>query len=317
MSLWQYDRDGVTQSFLKKFRECKLQCRLEYVDGWTSNADRIWFRYGHLIHHLLQHVYEKEIIDNEPQAYHLAHDYAEKEGWFKPDVAAYIQDENAVLCSIAQKILPSYCLLNLVDIHNSITLDTEKEYRLELRDTFLRGKLDRVYKEANDEEIVVRDYKTTSRKINSEELRNEYKLDTQTYAYLTLAAAKWELIPNRMEYTFLKTPSYSFARKKVGTTNLDWLEKVKQAIEKTPSEWFTTIKLNVSAQNLQQWRKEQLIPMLDEVRDWWRSGCPGFPYNEQSLRTKFNSKCTMYDLIVFGQTSNYYKRTKAFSEYVV
>ena len=179
-------------------------------------------------------------------------------------------------------------------------------------DTSLRS-----FSKANDEEIVVRDYKTTSRKINSEELRNEYKLDTQTYAYLTLAAAKWELIPNRMEYTFLKTPSYSFARKKVGTTNLDWLEKVKQAIEKTPSEWFTTIKLNVSAQNLQQWRKEQLIPMLDEVRDWWRSGCPGFPYNEQSLRTKFNSKCTMYDLIVFGQTSNYHKRTKAFSEYVV
>lgn len=313
-SLWNYHNDGLSQSFMKKFRECKLQTKLEYVDGYTPIVDSVWFRYGHLIHHLLQKGYEEAPITSENIAYKLAHQYAVSHGWFDTSLEEYTVDTNHLLCSVATQIIPKYFFFNIIDVNTTDTLDCEAEYRLPVEDTFIRGILDRVYKDA-DGNIVIRDYKTTSRRLQAEEFRNEYKLDTQTYLYLTLAAAKWGIVPSKMEYTFIKTPANSYSRRKKDFSTVEWLEKIDKELSSSPSNWLLTIDLKIDSDSLLKWKNSQLLPMVHEIKAWWENGCPGKPYNEQSLRTKFNSKCTMYDLIVYGQRESYYRREKAFTEY--
>lgn len=314
-SLWNYHNDGLSQSFLKKFRECKLQTRLEYVDGWTKEWDSTWFRYGHLIHHLLHMGFEKAPMTSENEVLQESKSYAETH-WYGENTSDKYMDECNILISLAAHVIPWYFKLAIIDTHTTTTLDCEKEYRMPMGDTFLRGILDRVYK-TQEGELVVRDYKTTSRKLNAEEFRGEYKLDTQTYLYLALAASKWGEVPKRMEYAFIRTPANSYSRRKSGFVSGEFINKINKEMDSSLSNWLLTIELEVSAEELLHWKRTQLEPMVAEVKQWWESKCPGQPYNEQSLRTKFNSKCQMYDMIVHGSTDGYYKREKAFSEYSV
>ena len=313
-SVWNYYRDGVSQSFSKKFRECKLQTKLEYVDGWTNKYDKIWFRYGKLVHYLLEQQYLGFNIDSEETAFSMATTFANKYRWFLPQLPEIVKEENTFLVALAAHILPVYVKWNIMDIKLTKTLAVEKEYRMQCQDTFARGIVDRVYRDMNGL-LCLKDYKTTARVIREAEFYETYKLDTQSYLYYLLVFNEFQEMPHKMEFEFIRTPKHTLDRKKDNVSFEDFLSKACADFDQSPSKYLGKIEIKLTASELTKWYNEQWLGIIDEIKYWWDGGCKPYPYNEQSLRTSYNSRCEMFYFITEGREDNLYKRTTAFTHY--
>ncbi len=303
--VWDFYRDGVTQSFINKYLLDKTQCRLEYYEGWTSQNVPMYFTFGHCFHHILENAYLQLHIPTIDEIIKWGNEF--KEDWFKEKKLAFSLTDEILIDSIikvAEIMFPIYFKIYFEDFKKNWII-TEKLFKVPYKETFLTGKMDGVF-ETGNEELWLMDHKCLS-VINESEIAEDLNLDIQVNLYLYAICKLLDRTPTGLIYNIIRRPGEDF-------TKSEGLEKIAKKVKENPSYYFIRIPYRLAFDELHHWENEQLNPIVDEIEKWYLEGCPPNPYlNPQTLKTKYG-KCGLYNFIVNNQQAGFFQRNKPFAE---
>ncbi|MBK9284956.1 MAG: PD-(D/E)XK nuclease family protein [Sphingobacteriaceae bacterium] len=308
--LWTFKK-GITQSFTREFRKCKMHCRLRYVEGWTPKVEPLYFRFGHLFHHILQHAYLENKAYSPPVIAEMAEKYLQN--WEETQkklffgVQAKQKAENEFLIHMAKRILTMYFQYRFEDFINKKWLHTEAEFKVPYNGTFLRGCIDGMYLENDHLEIM--DHKCLA-VFNTEDLVQLLPHDTQINLYAFAAYKLTGKFPRAVTYNIIRK-----SRLKQGKDESDiaYSTRICQDVAERPAHYFIRIRVPLSIHEVHEWITKQLSALLAEIYNWEQTGYSPYPYNEDALITKYG-RSDFYELIVNGNTNNYFQRDKVFPE---
>lgn len=310
--LWNYEK-GITQSFSREFRKCKMQCRLNYVEGWTPKVDAIWFRYGHVFHHILQHSYLRHKPYSVEEIEKSATDYINF--WEQDQIKQFgslpvkQQEQNEYIIAMAVKMLPMYFLYKQDDFKDYEWLETEEIFQIPFQDTKILGCFDGVMRSKKTGKLQLMDHKCLS-VFNASNLIELLPHDTQINLYILAAWVKYGELPDRLIYNIIRR---SQVKRRKDESYLEYAERISHEVIQDPDHFFKRIEIPLSQEEVLDWKENQLTALVSEIRDWFEKGCSPYPFNEDSLDGKYG-RSRYWDLIVHQNTLDYYQRTITFPE---
>lgn len=305
--LWELQKDGITNSALQSWVECREQFARRYIDGWTSKGLSVPLTFGSL--------------------WHLAHEFsATKTPW--KGVDQYVSRSRLHISPLAKKSLdqiegqvralyPAYTLHYGPVAADYEFIAHESLFRVDkLVDGVtvpLRGKRDADYRKAG--KLGLWEIKTKSQ-INKELISDLLRCDFQTLLYLWAMREEYGECPGWITYDVIKRPSI---RQKKTESLKDYLNRVYDTAVEAPSQYFCRWEVEVFNEDIDQFDERILTPTLQAFVKW-NAGVsqdpllPGrlnAPLHYQSLPALVNAygKADLYDLIVNGKTKNYYRRS--------
>lgn len=319
---WNFYQHGVSQSLIGKFRECPIQCKLCYYDGWTSTKYSESLHFGNAVHYVLAELYGgvtrplageicrklrefKEIWAKENKNNELS--LSQEEQWEKTYAAC-----EAVLLEYFE--VPEY----LPDFKNN-WLYTEKEFKVpfsfsmphtgEKVDTFLRGKIDGGFETSPGVEELI-DHKCKGI-INHEALIAMLPYDTQCNLYLLAKLIETGKMPQAIKYNIIRIPQ---SRPLKGETLDEFIAKLRVKISTARDHYFYRIRLAITQNEILDWRDRWLIPNLIQIKRWFDSECKNLTLNPDALYSSKYGLCDFFHLITTGTTQFVYKRKHVFPE---
>lgn len=305
MTLWDYYRDGVTQSFINKFLQCKYQCYLEFVEGLTPIRVGDKLRLGSKGHKILQEGYLKgrpltDIEIRELLMEEIIYDRTLEE-----------ITEDQVLDEVVFTICKLYFLLRQFEDFSPEYewLHVEKSFKLPYENTFLCGMWDGVRKSVHGE-LVIWDHKFKSNP-DEEKIQETLSLDTQINTYCLAAKKYFGRIPNKIVYNVIRIPGQRFTQK---DTNQTYCEKIIKDVKERPSHYFIPIRHTPTMEELWDWEQRQLRPILREIEDWQHLNFTPRYINPNALLIN-HQRCMLYNYIVSGGSmAGLTHKTKCFEE---
>jgi hypothetical protein len=304
--LWDFYKDGLTQSFINKFLECRKQCYLEYVEGWTKTTESMWFNYGHHVHHVLSHVYQDYKVPTFTEIERLLFEYRAKR--FDLDKISPEQlRENQLIYEAAAQALKIYFTYYSTEFKNN-WLHTEKIFKVPFQDTFLTGKFDGVYENENGE-LWLMDHKCLS-VFDEDTLILALPYDLQVNIYLYAANELFQKFPSGLMYNIIKRPGIRLRKDENGK---QFAQRVMLDILSKPEDYFIRIPLRRDPIELKEWIYYQLSKYVEQIRDWYTSGYANTPVSPGNLTTKYGRSNT-FGLITNGSTYGLYQRKVAHPE---
>lgn len=314
--LWNFYRDGVTQSFINMFQTCRLQTKLYYVDGWTSKKIPVWWHFGSCVHYVLSRAYANH---NPPK-------YAEICEWINAFAKAnqselqFDEDVQTLehIYGFAEKICYNYFQFYQSDWEHT-WIYNESVFRIpykistdpsDTRFTHLTGRFDGGFR-TKEGHYNLLDTKCLSQ-INLQNFERILPVDTQVNLYSLAAAIMQGEAPKYLIYNIIRRPMNKMTKK--DTSLLSLIERVNEEIAKKPEYYFIRIKLPISTREINEWCHRFLMPVLQDIQIWYDRGCPAY-YSAPGLESKYGL-CQMFDLIVNNDQSKYFKREHVFQELV-
>lgn len=308
--LWTFNK-GITQSFTREFRKCKMHCRLRYVDGWAPKIEPIYFRFGHTFHHILQHAYLNKTLYSPSEIREKALEHLDN--WERTQVEHFFgvnpkqKAENEYIALMAEKVLTLYFQYHFEDMTRFQWLDTESEFKISYNGTFLRGMIDGMYFDNGN--LFLMDHKCLS-VFNADDLVGILPHDTQVNLYVYAAYKLTGKFPKALVYNIIRR---SRLRQGKDESSPQYVRRICQDIVERPKYYFVRITIPLSIKEVHEWLTKQFAALLAEIYNWEQGGYSPYPYNEDALITKYG-KSDFYDLIVNGNTSPYFQRKKVFPE---
>jgi len=309
---YDFYRDGVTQSFINKFLTCKMQCKLEYVDGWTPKKEPIWFTYGKLIHHVLSKCYELQQVPNYSDIQHIILEYEKS----LPQIATADMQTKEIIFGIAEMIIPVYFSKYADDfkrlhIHNESNFNVKCSAGIHFnKDIWISGRFDGAFL-TPEYDCWILDTKCLS--MIDEDLGSYLPFDTQVMLYCW---AMHKLHPNYnikgFIYNIVRRPMHKMTLK--DTSIKVFCERVIKDIMSRMDEFFIRIQVPITLEEINDWEHKFLIPVLYEIERWSQLDYSSY-VNSNALITKYGH-CAMFDLITKSDTTNYYKREVPFGELI-
>lgn len=314
-NVWDFYRDGVTQSFIGLFRHCPVQCKLKYFDGWTSKNYNEAFHFGECLHYVLQHAYLETTCPLSGAMNCLIKSY--QEIWEKEQNTSFTTEQERIFEGIYARVevlIRVYKERYKKDWENN-WLWTENNFKIEypigLRKTFLQGKIDGGF-ETPDGKVWLIDHKTMSI-IDIDMIVGKLPFDTQCMLYLLAYKLMTGKYPAGIVYNIIRKPQHKQGDKTIE----EFQEYLETKIREEPDHFFIRRRLQILPQEIDEWEKNWLIPNLKVIERWFNAGCSGpeFTLNPDSLETKYG-KCEMFDLLTGGNSYGFYKREHVFPELV-
>jgi hypothetical protein len=339
-SLWSFWQHGVTSSFLGSFLTCMEQTRLSYVEGWASKTMPLAIEFGSCCHWVLEQGYTN-LMDSPLQGEEDAR------RWAKCAVEQYEQlwmsrvdhpsgkqlEQQELVYGMAEAVLPTYFKRWDGDFIGEYTygnntvrpkkwVSLEKVFRISYQfadgmNTCIRGRRDGLFLDAQGRYWV---FDTKCRSIISDDdTLDVMHLDLQqmlylycTYRELKLAKAK-NPYPKGMVLNVIRRPGH---RRLKDETLQTFLERMRKDVEmpKRFDHFFIRYQLEIQPEDLDNWIRNQLRPIMRAVRSWWEGSLPHY-CNTLNLITKYG-RCPLFLPIVKGVYDHCYKRKVAFSELV-
>lgn len=313
--LWNFYVHGVTQSFINQFQTCRLQCKLNYIDGWTPKKEPVWFHFGKCVHYVLSRAY----ANPEPPKYALICEWInhfalanQSELQFDEDVQTLEQ-----IYGFAEKVCYYYFEYYQEDFtHNWIynesvfkeqypTSDGSEKY------TFLTGRFDGGFR-TKEGHYNLLDTKCLSQ-INVNALERILPIDTQVMLYSTAATLLNNgETPKQLIYNIVRRPMNKMTKKDGSLQS--FINRVAEEIAKKPEYYFIRLQIPISKQEINWWQTKFLHPVLRDIQSWYDNGCPSY-YSAPGLENKYGL-CHYFDLIVNNDQSKYFKRHHPFPELV-
>ena len=321
---WNFYRDGVTQSLIGAYRECPIQCKLRYYDGWSPKSYSKPIHFGNCVHHVLASCYASHVsMPLAGEILRLVREY--EEIWLNEqggDFTTRQQDQWDEVYILAEAICLTYFEIYRKDF--KFTWDfTEKDFKVPYQftdyngnevSTFLRGKIDGGFRDTiagngDTGKINLIDHKTKSI-INIDGIKSMLPYDTQCNLYMLAWYKQTGEFPAGIIYNVIRTPQ---SKQKQGESKNDFIERFRQTVQKDPDHYFYRIRFRIAPEELLEWEKNWLIPNLREIQAWFDSGCSSKTLNPDALETKYGLS-PYYNLIAYGNPSAYYKRKHVFPE---
>lgn len=325
---YTYDpfKDGITQSALGLWLDCREQFRLKYVEGWSKHGEPISLHYGSASHYILSQ----------------AHAHSKKPGpkWLKRCIKKYdaiwrkeqsqmipqkLLEQHELVKGLLECTMPAYFrradspkIKNYNDFKAKKWVGLEQKFRMPFTlqpthsDIDLRGMLDGVFLTKN-KKLWLLETKNLSR-IAEDDIQATLGCSLQNMFYMTVLTIKY---PNEaiggILYNVLRRPGQ---RRGVKETLPAFLQRIKDDIKKRPNHYFMRYSLAITKTEIDEWASTQLRPMLIEFMRWWCLGAELAPQhfmNPNALITKYG-RAEMFSPIVDGNFGGFHRRKHVFVE---
>ena len=306
-SIWDYHKDGVTQSFLREFRKCKLQCNYNYVQGWEPIKQKDYFLFGECGHFVLERAYRLPKPPTIDEITLFINNFAATQDTSRLSPKDIQQRE--LIYGLVRAILIVYFVKYKKDWKDKHFVKTEIPFKIKFMDTYLCGKVDGIYRTIGDNYYII-DHKFLWNRTNFGDLGATLPFDIQCNFYLFALRRLLEKNIKGIVYNVILKPGQI---QKKTESDVDYIQRVMTEYVSDPDKYFRRLRLQVSSPEMDLWKNQQLIPLLKEVKQWYENGCSPEPYNDDALITKYG-RCSLFTLITQGITNGYRKRTKPFGE---
>lgn len=290
--LWNFYKDGVTQSFINKYLLCRGQCYLSYCRGFTSIKLGDGLKFGLKGHKVLQEAYirGRALEHNEIMPILMDEIVLPLCKTLEEELADQLMD------AIVHELLSLYFKLHWSDFdHTHNWIHVEKRFRVPVdldsnNWVYLNGQWDGV-DFRSDDDIELMDHKHY-KEINLADISEGLSFDPQVNIYLIAAHQLFGKFPKKIIYNILRRPSQKFTQK---DNNKTFLEKVIKDIKERPSHYYMRIPYAPTPEELYHWHSTFLIPICRDIKEWYDKGCPYY-FNPTALVTKYG-RCEFFNYI--------------------
>ena len=328
-SVWKFWQDGVSSSLIALFLQCREQFRLSVIEGWKSRTEPIYFGFGTCGHWILKQAYQRakrpgpKWLARQLNVYHKL--------WLR-DVRAPTTrqlEQQDKIYALMERLLPQYFKRWagdwLTDKYPRSTkvANPKKWTALEQQFTILfdfnlggqevvpiRGTRDGVFTDKH-RKLWVFDSKFRS-VINEEDILDTLALDLQQMLYLWATWKELGICPEGCILNVVRRPGHRLGKKELLT---DFYDRVGTDIADRNrwDHYFTRYQLEISEGELAAWEREQLRPVLWDIRLWWEGKTPHY-MNPNALISKYG-RCELFLPIIKGVFDQCFKRDRGIMDY--
>lgn len=259
--LYQFNRDGVSPSYINSFMQCREQFRLQTVEGLSQIGYDFAMEYGTLWHWLHQNWVTEGGLDIKA----AIKKYRSKVYAGTKTPQALEQQE--IGYAQAFGVWPVYAEFYKRDLKDEwVEVEGSFDIPYEIypgATTRLRGKRDGV-KRRKSNALILHEMKLKGQ-INTQVLEDTLHLDTQNMLYLLSLILEGAEDIWGVEYDVIRR-SQSEPRK--GEMHSDYSKRMAAEAEKDPLHFFHRIPLCISPRDVELWRLNFLQPILIEMHRW-------------------------------------------------
>lgn len=322
---WNLWRDGVSQSLLLVFLQCKEQFRLKFKELWTSRTLSLPMEFGSCGHWLLRKSYASRTIPSKKVLDHALDGYDRLWKKYNPMVRQKEIENQEYIYALWSALFPAYCerwkadfgkksryKLTTVCPANWIALEEQFDIPYTYPDgmtTRIRGIWDGLFKDTR-KGIWTFETKTKG-VIETSLLEDILPVDLQVWLYLWAAWKKYQCYPKGILYNIIRRPTHRQGKKE---NYKQFLERLEKDINKSGRQdhFFLRWEMAIGKDEIQQWQEKTLDPIMQELRMWEAGKLPHYA-NPVALTTKYG-KADMFEPIVRKEFRNCYRRENVFNE---
>jgi len=324
--VWDFWRDGVTQSFLSTWSACPEQARLRYVQGWTERRVSEPLEFGNLFHFVLSELYhgKRKLPD-------AARINTNMDTWYdewcrdRKVVSSTEEETMSKVFALARPTLAGYVdrwagdwtgryKLGCDVVRPVKWIATEQVFRVPFvfpdeKVVHLTGMFDGVFEDAKGG-VWLLETKTKSR-IDEDGLSASLPFDRQVCLYLWALRQKYGKQVRGVLYNVVRRPGNRLGKtEKLAAFESRIATDIRSKLG--TGHHFIRWEVRMSAKELNAWDASYLTPALHDVRAWWEGRRPHY-MNPDALFSKYG-KASMFNPIVSGDFTGHYRRTRAFNE---
>lgn len=319
-SRWNFWEEGISSSLAGQFLSCREQFRLTVVEGWRSQYVPLSFSFGTCMHWCLEHAYKSKNPPTAKACKLLVSEYERVWKKERPNAPTRQLEVQELAYGLAEAMLPAYFVRWAGDFngheypkrHNTarpkkwVGLETQFKIPYVFPDgkqTWIRGTRDAMFRTPKDN-LRIFDTKCYS-VINEEDMQATLPFNLQQMLYLWATWKEVKEFPVGTTMNIIRRPGH---RRKSDESLSSFLKRVAKEVS-DPKKWdhyFLRVEMDVAPDEIRNWQQTFLDPLMCEIRMWWEGKSPHF-MNPNALITKYG-RCGMFDMIVSGNTSNYFRR---------
>lgn len=314
---WDLLKDGITQSALTLWMECREQFYLRYVEGWTSRASSLPLNFGIMFHALLAEI--KGNVDTKKDRVKKASDKISKQRGLRLGLKQGFLNTLGMVDVVLDAY---YKFWQKRDAKRKWTFH-EKRFRVPYAahtpyadPIYFRGMWDSGY--LSYRQPCLHEVKTKGR-IDESGLQATLQFDFQSMFY---ACAFWKQegrAPRRILYDVIRRPQL---RQGKSEEHEDYLQRIRVDIVDRPAWYFMRWETEVKLTSLAYWEKHVLRGLMESFLAWHydvstsqtRWDASTHFMNPNALFTKMGGRSDFFDLITRDSTYNLYKRAVPFPE---
>lgn len=324
---WSFDKDGISQGFIHYFLACREQTRLAYKELWTSHYEPLFREFGSCYHWLLGQIYSGHKVPRNTSAinimigqYHLL--------WKKenprPNQARLNQQD--LVYGLCEKVLPAYLKRYDGDFSGKYKMGynvvrpvrwiaSEKMWKVNypfdsgFLHVLIRGRFDQVFEDKKNK-LWLFETKCLSI-IQEDNIVNTLPEDIQCLLYLLAIKLVYKKKPAGVLYNIVRRPGLRQGKDETIKALLGRVEKDVNN-PKRQDHYFKRIEMVIDWSEVELWQKKFLDIILMEIRNW-DMGEAHHWMNPDALTSKYG-RCTLFDMLVKGDKSKFYRRKTVFNE---
>ncbi|KKN74285.1 hypothetical protein LCGC14_0392240 [marine sediment metagenome] len=311
--------DGLTQSALGLWLQCREQFRLKYVEGWSAKGNPLPLHYGSASHHVLRRMYERKLTIKKSIAEFDKLWRKERQTTFIPQKLLAQHD---LVLGMLDSIMPHY--LRRIqkkdkpfnDFKTKKWLALEHKFKIpfdvESNQAVLRGMFDGVFLDDKGR-LWLFETKNLSR-IDQNDIQASLPFDLQVMFYLyALVRTYPEHKIGGVLYNVLRRPGL---RQGVKETLSDFIKRIEKDVSKKYAHYFMRFPMPITRSEILEWSDKTLWPMISNLLEWWQGlddSTPRHYMNPHALVGKYG-RCEMFNAIVDNNFNGLYRRDVVFSE---
>ena len=266
-------KEGVTQSLLSSFVDCRMRCRL-YLDGWQpAGRTKESLHYGSLFHFMLERLGKGVMAGETSRAAYQCGGV-----WWDANVGMFraLQpaDADASLLQLTEQcvaqamgVWDGYLTRYPKDLDADRWLELEGVFDVDWSGYRLRGKRDGMLRDAKGN-LWLFETKTKSQ-ISDDTVASTLAFDFQSLFYLTANQAELKARGEKaklvgVRYNVIRKPQHKL---KVGESLADYSDRIADDVAKRPDHWFFRYEARYGKKTLEEFQG-QLLAKLQTFEQW-------------------------------------------------
>ena len=281
-SKWDPYGKGITYSFISKWLGCRERARIAYVEGWRPKGFNVSLEFGNMFHEMKDIKYSNySKIDSSAKAESFIQRYIDNKIKRVDASASEINDLN-YLQALVKITFKEYC-----KYWGDVSWDYEGKYTdkdtqwTDMEKVFhepyslpsgkiitLTGKRDGdfVHPDLMGGNMIV-ETKTKAR-FDEGELTAMLHRDLQTQMYLLSSFLQKKEMPRGVLYNVIRVTSL---KPRKAESASDFAQRVGTDIRSRPDFYFKRWETRITEDDLYEFRRDTLDPILESIVDWWES----------------------------------------------
>lgn len=298
---WNYYEHGVTQSFIRLYRQCRYQTYLKYVKGISSKKTSEALSYGSYCHYVLEQVLKNQFHNDDYSAPTLKdigkyiEEYANKVG--DDTETDEFNERYHSICGL----LKAYFEIYKFDSSKYNILAVEYPFKIEYMDTYLNGKIDVILEDCNGN-IWITDHKFLWSRTDLLEVNELLPFDIQCNFY-TFAGRN--IFGNKVRGMIYDVVKKTSLRRKVSESALEFGARIYDEAKINFIKQMMRMQSTVLDEETESWEKYTLQPTVKEIKVWFDNGFIPRTLNDDALVNKYGHS-EFYEWIV-NQNFHFYR----------